>query len=105
MRWRDRGPGNAGAVGHNKVLRMKANRNRYDLSLWDVRKLQLYGRARRSVQSRGSQCLSFGRFEMIGVCLTRVDLIADVTSLARNFLYLHQDGIKRGGVAHVGKFF
>ena len=25
---------------------MKAKRNRYDLSLWDVRKLSLYGRAR-----------------------------------------------------------
>jgi len=29
---------------------MKAKRNRYDLSLWDVRKLQLYGRAMESVQ-------------------------------------------------------
>jgi hypothetical protein len=30
---------------------MKAKRNRYDLSLWDVRKLSLYGRARESVQT------------------------------------------------------
>jgi hypothetical protein len=29
---------------------MKAKRNRYDLSLWDVRKLSLYGRAAESVQ-------------------------------------------------------
>jgi hypothetical protein len=41
---------------------MKAKRNRYDLSLWDVRKLQLYGRARERVQS-GSQFASFGRSE------------------------------------------
>jgi hypothetical protein len=30
---------------------MKAKRNRYDLSLWDVRKLSLYGRAVESVQA------------------------------------------------------
>jgi hypothetical protein len=30
---------------------MKAKRNRYDLSLWDVRKLSLYGSARESVQA------------------------------------------------------
>jgi hypothetical protein len=30
---------------------MKAKRNRYDLSLWDVRKLSLYGRARECVQT------------------------------------------------------
>ena len=29
---------------------MKAKRNRYDLSLWDIRKLPLYGRAQESVQ-------------------------------------------------------
>ncbi len=34
---------------------MKAKRNRYDLSLWDVRKLQLYGSTRESVQNRNSQ--------------------------------------------------
>src|SRR5579863_8715232 len=51
MRWHRRGSGNAGALGHNKVLRMKAKRNRYDLSLWDVRKLSLYGSARESVQA------------------------------------------------------
>jgi hypothetical protein len=40
----------ANALGRNKVLRMKAKRNRYDLSLFDVRKLSLYGRAMESVQ-------------------------------------------------------
>jgi len=30
---------------------MKAKMNRYDLSLWDVRKLQLYGSATLSVQA------------------------------------------------------
>jgi hypothetical protein len=30
---------------------MKAKRNRYDLSLWDIRKLPLYGRAQESVQA------------------------------------------------------
>jgi len=30
---------------------MKAKMNRYDLSLWDVRKLTLYGRASESVQA------------------------------------------------------
>lgn len=30
---------------------MKAKRNRYDLSLWDVRKLSLYGSASESVQA------------------------------------------------------
>jgi len=34
---------------------MKAKRNRYDLSLWDVRKLQLYGSTRESVQNGNSQ--------------------------------------------------
>lgn len=29
---------------------MKAKRNRYDLSLWDIRKLPLYGRAQECVQ-------------------------------------------------------
>jgi hypothetical protein len=33
---------------------MKAKMNRYDLSLWDVRKLSLYGRATNSVQARNS---------------------------------------------------
>jgi hypothetical protein len=40
---------------------MKAKRNRYDLSLWDVRKLQLYGRARESVQVATLNLASFGR--------------------------------------------
>jgi len=30
---------------------MKAKRNRYDLSLWDIRKLPLYGSAQESVQA------------------------------------------------------
>jgi len=30
---------------------MKAKRNRYDLSLWDVRKLSLYGRSAGCVQA------------------------------------------------------
>ena len=105
MTWRYHASGNAGAVGHNKVLRMKAKRNRYDLSLWDLRKLSLYGRARRMVQN-GSQFVSFGRLGITScVCLTRVDPITDHELPVTDFLYFHQDGIKRGRVAHVGKFF
>jgi hypothetical protein len=33
-----------------------------------------------------------------------MDLTSD-TITATDFLYLYQDGIKRGRVAHVGKFF
>jgi len=33
---------------------MKAKRNRYDLRLWDVRKLSLYGRAAESVQTEAA---------------------------------------------------
>jgi hypothetical protein len=57
---------------------MKARRNRYDLSLWDLRKLSLYGRVRRSVQN-GSQFASFGRVEIVvRVSFTRVDQIMTV---------------------------
>jgi hypothetical protein len=77
----------------------------YDLSLWDVRKLSLYGRAMRSVQN-GSQFVSFGRAgNSFRVSLARMGLITDRELLASDFLYFHQDGIKRGRVAHVGKFF
>jgi hypothetical protein len=34
---------------------MKAKRNRYDLSLWDVRKRSLYGRVRETVQVEAAQ--------------------------------------------------
>ena len=84
---------------------MEARRNRYDLSLWDLRKLSLYGRAKRSVQN-GSQFLSFGRVEMVvRVSLTPCGLISGRELPVSDFLYFHQDGIKRGRVAHVGKFF
>src|SRR5215831_13164493 len=63
MRWHRCAPKSLGTLGHNRVLRMKAKRNRYDLSLWDVRKLQLYGRSRDSVQTGDSQEQSFGRLE------------------------------------------
>ena len=36
-------------------------KNRYYLSLWDVRKLPLYGRARESVQVATLNLASFGR--------------------------------------------
>ena len=45
------GPAKIAALGHDRVLRMKAEQNREELSLWDVRKLQLYGRSRDSVQA------------------------------------------------------
>ena len=84
---------------------MKAKRNRYDLSLWDLRKLQLYGRARERVQN-GAQFVSSGRLWNFCVWASlRLGLITEHAFRANDFLYLHQDGIKRGGVAHVGKFF
>jgi len=51
MRWQQPGPLDAGNLGRDKDLRMKAKWNRYDLSLWDIRKLQLYGSAQESVQA------------------------------------------------------
>jgi len=42
---------------------MKAKRNRYDLSLWDVRKQPLYGSAQKSVQSRNSFWVKLSRFK------------------------------------------
>jgi hypothetical protein len=101
MRWQHRASGNAGAAGHNKVLRMKAKMNRYDLSLWDVRKLQLYGTSRNSVQNRDSSEQSRGRFSHRVLFIRALITGSGATDL----LYLNQDGIKRGRVAHVGKFF
>src|SRR6266496_1070006 len=63
MGWRQPGPGSAGAFGRNKILRMKTKRNRYDLSLWDVRKLSLYGRPREGVQAATLVFASYGRSE------------------------------------------
>src|SRR3954451_6929343 len=66
MRWHRRGPGDEGPLRRDKVLRMKAKRNRYYLSLWDVRKLSLYGRARESVQAATLNLESFGRQQLLG---------------------------------------
>ncbi len=52
MGWGEHHALGASASGHNKILLMKAKRNRYNLSLWDVRKLSLYGRALGSVQAK-----------------------------------------------------
>jgi hypothetical protein len=57
---------------------MRAKMNRYDLSLWDVGKRQLYGRKIESVQAA---TLSVALWKRLGG------------------LHFNQDGIKRGGVA------
>jgi hypothetical protein len=85
---------------------MKAKRNRYDLSLWDVRKLSLYGRARESVQAATRiSCLSVAPGSGFDRAIAASGHQAVRRALATDFLYLNQDGIKRGGVAHAGKFF
>src|SRR5260370_5638190 len=61
MSWQPRTLANASALGHNKVLRMKAKMNRYDLSLWDVRKLSLYGRALESPKLQLLAVASLGK--------------------------------------------
>jgi hypothetical protein len=73
----------AAVLGHNDV-RMKAKMNRYDLSLWDVGKRSLYGREEKASKSA---TLAGGFMEWTWR------------------LHINQDGIKRGGVAQVGKFF
>ena len=92
---------------------MKAKRNRYDLSLWDVRKLPLYGRARESVQVATLNLASFGRRQTL-VHRSAVAILEHwapgltellMAALGLGQLYFNQDGIKRGRVAHVGKFF
>jgi hypothetical protein len=91
---------------------MKAKRNRYDLSLWDVRKLQLYGRARESVQVATLNLASFGRRQTLvhdtavgspSIGSRPAELLVAAFGLGQ--LYFNQDGIKRSRVAHVGKFF
>ena len=126
---------------------MKAKRNRYDLSLWDIRKLSLYGRAQESVQIAAlihypaaavslllAKQLNSGHHSLATVTCPAADFEKGAAlsralenqekprpqplrtaradrkpvlpaSLATNLLYFNQDGIKRGRVAHVGKFF
>jgi hypothetical protein len=106
---------------------MKAKKNRYDLSLWDLRKLSLYGRAFRSVQmptdlaplfaaisrfhpelnpSSGESMMAARITSALHTRPARRDFFIFLISMGlRSKLYFNQDGIKRGGVAHVGKFF
>jgi len=59
-------------------------KNRYYLGSWEYGKWQLYGREVKTVQNQTlwlAQGAGFGK------------------------LYFNQDGIKRSGVAQVGKFF
>lgn len=105
----------AGASGRNKILLMKAKRNRYNLSLWDVRKLPLYGRAMGSVQANSpcrpeatTKSPAFRRTStmessrawiafLIGsqpVFEPRTPLLLLLGVWLDSF-YLHQDGIKR----------
>src|ERR1700740_2728742 len=102
MRWHRCCPRNAGSLGRDKVLRMKAKRNRYDLSLWDVRKLPLYGRARESVQVATLNLVSFGRrqtlFDHSAVVIPEhwgsrpAERLVATCGLGQ--LYFNQDGIK-----------
>jgi hypothetical protein len=41
---------------------MRAKMNRYDLSLWDMRKRQLYGRERESVQAATLAVVGYSNF-------------------------------------------
>jgi len=90
---------------------MKAKRNRYDLSLWDVRKLSLYGRAAESVQGAALFAAGVAVLEQILASLCPAVLIPSNrmplpgTDSWPGQLYLNQDGIKRGRVAHARKFF
>ena len=59
---------------------MKAKRNRYDLSLWDVRKLSLYGSAVNGVQAATLSDLIL------------LSILAASIRLAR-FLVAHRDGL------------
>src|SRR5580704_14327585 len=107
MRWHRCCPRNAGSLGRDKVLRMKAKRNRYDLSLWDVRKLSLYGSAQERVQaatligrtnlggtepSVGPNSVQPG-FGQTNIGQTRGSSPASPAPMAQNQRLLHGDGL------------
>jgi hypothetical protein len=71
------------ALGHS-FLCMRTKMNRYDLSLWDVGKRSLYVEKQNASKPPRSTVALF-----VGL----------------RWLHFHQDGIKRCGVAQVGKFF
>ena len=71
------------ALRHYRAILMKT-KNRYYLGSWEYGKWQLYGRDVKTVQNRALHLLQGAGFRK---------------------LHLNQDGIKRGGVAQVGKFF
>ena len=84
---------------------MKAKRNRYDLSLWDVRKLSLYGRAAESVQGAALFKVGVAVLAQILANLCPAVLIPSNrmpfpgTHSWLGQLYFNQDGIKRDRVA------
>jgi hypothetical protein len=71
------------ALGHSNVC-MRAKMNRYDLSLWDVGKRSLYVEKEKA---------------------SKLPLLPVASSMRLGRLHLNQDGIKRRGVAQIGKFF
>jgi|GraSoi2013_100cm_1033763.scaffolds.fasta_scaffold434535_2 hypothetical protein len=71
------------APGHSTVC-MRTKMNRYDLSLWDVGKRSLYVEKWKA---------------------SKLPLLPVASWDGFGRLHFNQDGIKRGGVAQVGKFF